>query len=106
MGATISGVVVLALAGAAQAQKVGVVASTFLGLSTAAQELYIAGITDALDAAGMLSCPAGTSYRQIISLAEAYIYRNREKADSMWAASAVIEGLKQSGCTGTPRPRP
>jgi hypothetical protein len=90
----------------ATAQKAGITASRFLDLTATAQEIYIAGITDALDEANLLHCPAGTSYRQVISLTEAYIYKNRERADDIWAAKAVIQALKESGCSGTPTPAP
>src|SRR5262249_61900612 len=60
---------------AATAGKSGITARTFLSLTRTAQELYVAGITDALDEAGLLRCPDGTSYAQVITLAEASIYR-------------------------------
>ena len=43
----------------------------FLSLTATGQEIYVAGITDALDAAGMLKCPPGTSYDQVITLTSA-----------------------------------
>jgi hypothetical protein len=46
------------------ADKAGVRADVFVGLSREAKEIYVAGITDALDEAGMLDCPPGTSYSQ------------------------------------------
>jgi hypothetical protein len=56
--------------------------------------------------AGLLECPAGTTYSQIITLAEAYIYKNREKAGEMWAAIAVMDALKESRCgKGVSRPK-
>jgi hypothetical protein len=87
----------LLLAGSANASgKAGVRADIFISLTREAKEIYVAGITDALDEAGMLDCPPGTSYRQVITLAEAYIYKNRKLADSMWAATAVMQALKES----------
>lgn len=91
------------------ADKAGVRADVFVGLSREAKEIYVAGITDALDEAGMLDCPPGTSYSQVITLAEAYIYKNRKRADSMWAATAVMQALRESSCAGvgrTPSPPP
>ena len=90
---------------AATAGKSGVTASTFLSLTATAKELYVAGITDALDEAGLLRCPEGTSYAQVITLAEAAIYKARERADKTWAAAAVMQALKESGCGGTPTRR-
>jgi hypothetical protein len=78
--------------------KAGVRADVFIGLVQEAKEIYVAGITDALDEAGMLDCPPGTSYSQVITLADAYIYKNRKQAASTWAATAVMHALKESGC--------
>jgi hypothetical protein len=52
------------------ADKAGVRADVFIGLDRKAKEIYVAGITDALDEAGMLDCPLGTSYSQVITLAD------------------------------------
>ena len=78
--------------------KAGVRADVFVGLTQQAKEIYVAGITDALDEAGMLDCPPGTSYTQVITLADAYIYKNRKQASSMWAATAVMQALRESNC--------
>jgi hypothetical protein len=86
--------------------KAGITASRFPDLTSAAQELYIAGITDALDEADLLHCPAGTSYRQVISLTEAYVYKIRERAGEIYAAKAVMQALKDSGCSGKPARTP
>src|SRR5207247_988115 len=88
---------------AATTGKSGITARTFLSLTRTGQELYVAGITDALDEAGLLRCPDGTSYAQVITLAEASIYRTRDRADSTWAAAAVMAALKEAGCSGAPR---
>lgn len=45
----------------AASQKAGITASRFLDLTSSVQEIYIAGITDALDEADLLHCPAGVS---------------------------------------------
>lgn len=90
---------VLLIAGLAYAGgKAGVRADIFISLSHEAKEIYVAGITDALDEAGMLDCPPGTSYNQIITLTDAHIYKNRKQAASMWAAAAVMQALKESNC--------
>lgn len=78
--------------------KAGVRADVFVGLDRESKEIYVAGITDALDEAGMLDCPPGTSYTQVITLADAYIYKNRKQASSMWAATAVMQALRDSNC--------
>jgi hypothetical protein len=91
------------------ADKAGVRADVFIGLDREAKQIYIAGITDALDEAGMLDCPPGTSYSQVITLAEAYIYKNRRQAASMWAATAVMQALRDSSCAKVgraPTPQP
>jgi hypothetical protein len=89
----------LLIAGSANAGgKAGVRADVFINLTREAQEIYVAGITDALDEAGMLDCPSGTSYSQVITLTEAYIYKNRKQAASMWAATAVMHALRESSC--------
>jgi hypothetical protein len=78
--------------------KAGVRADVFINLSQEGKEIYVAGITDALDEAGMLDCPSGTSYHQVITLTEAYIYKNPKQAASMWAAVAVMQALRDSNC--------
>lgn len=95
--ATVCAVVAVLVPGLAGG-KAGVRADVFLALNRESKEIYVAGITDALDEAGMLDCPPGTSYSQIITLAEAYIYKNRQKASTMWAATAVMDALKESRC--------
>jgi len=63
--------VVLLIAAPVAAGKAGLTARMFLSLTATGQEIYVAGITDALDAAGMLKCPPGTSYDQVITLTSA-----------------------------------
>lgn len=98
LGWLVVGPAVLMAGSADAAGKAGVRADVFIGLDREAKEIYVAGITDALDEAGMLDCPPGTSYSQVITLAEAYIYKNRKQAASMWAATAVMQALRESSC--------
>jgi hypothetical protein len=97
-GWLVVGVAVLMVGSATASGKAGVRADVFVGLDRETKEIYVAGITDALDEARMLDCPPGTSYRQVITLAEAYIYKNRKQAASMWAATAVMQALRDSSC--------
>ena len=91
----------LALTVATQAEaadKFGVTARGFLAMTQENKMLYTAGVTDALAIMGV-SCPIPVpTYGEIISLAEAQIWRSYAKAEEIWAATAIMAASYDRGC--------
>ena len=91
--------VIFAMAGqVAATDKYGVLAKSFLEMTTREKMIYAAGVADALWEAGV-RCPAPVpSYGEIISMAETQIWRSYAKAEEVWAATAIMAAMYDRGC--------